>query len=257
MLKTLTCMSFCLLAPIICCSGDITITVVYNNIPHDARLETSWGMACVVQGLEQTILFDTGSEGAILISNMEKCDIYSEQIDVVVLSHIHADHVGGLWDFLDRNTAVTVYVPRTFPEKFKNTVRQTGANLVSIAGPAKICTHAFSTGELGDGIHEQSLVIDTSRGIVVITGCAHPGIVNIVKKARQIMDNTVFLVCGGFHLGGYSARQVDAIIQEFKNLGIETVGPSHCTGDRAIEQFRKAWGAKFTEFGCGASVYIK
>ncbi|MGC9324819.1 MAG: MBL fold metallo-hydrolase [Desulfomonilia bacterium] len=254
--KKSICLMICLLAPVTCLCRDITITVVYNNVPHDARLQTSWGMGCVVEGLEKTILFDTGSDGSILLSNMEACTISPGKIDVVVLSHIHGDHVGGVQDFLDNNTAVTVYVPHAFPRQFTTRIEQNGAQVVRVQGPVNICPHAWSTGQLGTGIQEQALVVDTTKGLVVITGCAHPGIVQMVRGARRVAGNSIFLVCGGFHLGGQSSMQVDAIIREFNEMGVETVGPSHCTGSRAIEQFRHAWGRNFTEFGCGATVRI-
>ena len=257
MRRFFVCTIFILLVPIICRCEDIVISVVYNNVVHDDRLQSAWGMACIVQGLEKTILFDTGGDGAILLSNMEKCNISPNLIDIVVLSHIHADHVGGLWDFLAKNSKVTVYVPRSFPHDFKRGIEQLNAKVVAVSSPLKICRRVWSTGQMGTAISEQSLIIDTPQGLVVISGCAHPGIVNIARRTRQIVKKPIFLICGGFHLGGHSKSQVDDIIQAFKKMGVATIGPSHCTGTPAIEQFRHAWGDKFTEFGCGAKVHIR
>lgn len=76
--------------------ADPTITVVFDNNPYKEGLATSWGFSCVVGGTEKTILFDTGGEGSILSANMDALGIDPAEIDVVVLSHIHGDHVGGL-----------------------------------------------------------------------------------------------------------------------------------------------------------------
>ncbi len=130
----------------------ITITIVYDNNEYDKRLETAWGFSCLVQGLEKTILFDTGGDGLMLISNMRKLGIDPQVVDVVVISHIHYDHVGGLPGFLKANHNVSVYLPEYLPENIKNTVRESGAHLTEVCIPVKICRDVYSTGELGTWI---------------------------------------------------------------------------------------------------------
>jgi 7,8-dihydropterin-6-yl-methyl-4-(beta-D-ribofuranosyl)aminobenzene 5'-phosphate synthase len=89
--------------------------------------------------------------------------------------------------------------------------------------------------------------------LIVMTGCAHPGIVEIVRRAKAYGE--VYLVMGGFHLGDKSAREVDAIIAELKRLGVRQVAPCHCTGDEAIQLFRAAFGADFIQAGAGAVIH--
>ncbi len=91
------------------------MTIVYDNYQSDPDLRTDWGFGCVVDGFAKTILFDTGTSGQILLSNMSKLQIDPQDIDVVVLSHIHGDHTGGLAAFLDQNAQVTVFAPQSFP----------------------------------------------------------------------------------------------------------------------------------------------
>jgi len=98
---------------------------------------------------------------------------------------------------------------------------------------------------------EQSLVLDTTKGLVVVTGCAHPGIVEIVKKAKQMLNKDVYLVLGGFHLLDLSDSQIQRIIQQFRELGVQKVGASHCTGDRAIQLFKEAYREDFVPIGVG------
>ncbi len=246
--------SFLLSTP--CFARDVVITVVYNNVPYDKELTAGWGMSCFIEGLEKTILFDTGGDGSILLSNMAKLEINPAEVDTVVLSHIHADHIGGLWGFLETNNQITVYFPRSFPAGFKSKAESLCRKIVPVDEPVEICDGVFSTGELGGPIKEQSLVIDTPKGLIVITGCAHPGIVNIVRFAKNYSGKNAYLVLGGFHLMAYSESQVEQIIKDLKELGVRKVGPSHCTGTRAIELFREAWGEDFIELGCGAKVKI-
>lgn len=235
---------------------EVSFAIVYNNVPCDEELTTAWGLSCLIKGMEKTILFDTGGDGSILLSNMRKMAIDPKAVDVVFLSHIHGDHVEGIQGFLETNSDVVVYLPESFPEEFKERVRETGAEVVSVRNPVEICKNVHSTGELGTTVKEQSLAIDTPRGLIVVTGCAHPGVVNIVKTARELLKGHVYLVLGGFHLMAYSEREVRKIIEELKELGVEKVGPSHCTGGRPIKLFREAWGEDFFDLGCGAIIDV-
>jgi len=85
---------------------NLSITVSYDNNPYNKRLTTAWGFSCVIKGTEKIILFDTGGDGSILVTNLEELDINPREIDLVVLSHIHGDHVGGLPSFLEKNPEV-------------------------------------------------------------------------------------------------------------------------------------------------------
>jgi 7,8-dihydropterin-6-yl-methyl-4-(beta-D-ribofuranosyl)aminobenzene 5'-phosphate synthase len=219
-------------------------------------METAWGISVFTEGLQKSILFDTGGDGSILLANMKKLKINPSEIDLVVLSHIHYDHVGGLWAFLEKNSEVPVYLPSSFPDDFKNKVRNITGNLFAVKKPYKICENTWLTGELGTSIKEQSLVISTPKGIIVITGCAHPGIVNIVNFIKNHFKENIYLVLGGFHLSSYSTSEVEEIIRELKALKVQKIAPSHCTGEKAIELFREAWGKNFIELGCGAKIKI-
>lgn len=100
------------------------------------------------------------------------------------------------------------------------------------------------------------MIVDIPAGLVVITGCAHPDIVEIVRAARAYLDRDIHLLMGGFHLLGRSADQNRATIEALRKLRVRKVAPSHCTGDEAIALFREHWGSEFIEGGCGAVVGI-
>jgi 7,8-dihydropterin-6-yl-methyl-4-(beta-D-ribofuranosyl)aminobenzene 5'-phosphate synthase len=235
---------------------NLRITVVYDNNPYAAGLTAAWGFACVIKGAGKTILFDTGGSSAVLLGNMQHLGIDPKEIDIVVLSHIHGDHVGGLDGFLKENTNVTIYLPATFPLELKESLSRTGVKMVEVNDPVMICNGVYSTGVLGSGIKEQALMISSRTGIIVITGCAHPGIVNILKVAKDLLEDKIQLAMGGFHLGTESKPKLEKIISDFRRLGVERVGPCHCSGHSARSMFKQAYGNGYMNVGVGRLIEL-
>ncbi len=238
-------------------SDGIKITIIYDNYPFDGRLKTEWGFSCLIEGREKTILFDTGGDGAILLNNMERLAIDPNEIDAIFLSHEHWDHTGGLEDFLKHNHEAVVYLLASFPENIRNSITNAGAEFVEIAGPAYLCEKVATPGELGISIKEQSLVIETARGLVIVTGCAHPGIVAIIDAAKNYFEQNVYMVFGGFHLGTASDAQLKKIIEQFRKFGVEKVGPCHCSGERCRKLFLDAYKENFIDVGVGKILLIE
>ncbi len=234
---------------------DVNITVVCDNNPYKEGLETGWGFSCLVGGPEKTILFDTGPGGSLLI-NMKKLAIEPQSIDTVILSHVHPDHTGGLESFLEKKPDVTVYMPKSFPKKFKDNVRAQGAKVIEVGQQIKICENVWSTGQHGKWIKEQSLVIKTDKGFVVISGCSHPGIVKIVNVAKDLVKDNIFLVMGGFHLEWAGKGKIEKIISTFKQLGVRYAGPCHCTGTKARKLFEEHFGENYINIGAGKDINI-
>jgi len=237
-------------------STAIRLTSVFNNILDQKGLKTGWGYACLIEGMGRTVLFDTGADGDILLDNMRRLGKDPADVDIVVISHIHHDHIGGLDAFLTENPTVTVYVPASFPPPVREEIRWR-AELVEVSGPMQIAPALFTTGELGRSIREQALVLKTGEGLVVVTGCAHPGIVDITRKAKELHGGSISLVMGGFHLISASDGTIGKIIAELQSLGVEHVAPSHCTGDGARALFREAWGTDFLDGGLGSSIAVE
>ncbi len=237
-------------------SEQITITVIYDNYTFTPNTTPDWGFSCLIEGTEKNILFDAGQKGDIQLRNMDSLKIGYDRYDLIVISHNHLDHTGGLNAVLDKNPAVTVWFGASFPENFSREIKGRGATPVLVSGPVNICEHVYTTGEMAGIANEQSLVIDTDSGLVVITGCAHPGIVNMIKKAKEIRHKNVYMVLGGFHLIQTNDDGIRQIIQEFKALGVKKCGATHCTGDKAIELFKEAYGDQYVPMGTGRMIEV-
>ena len=231
-------------------ADELKITVVYDNNPFDPRLETAWGFSALVEYRGQILLFDTGGDGRILLDNMRVLGIDPARIQSIVLSHAHRDHTGGLSALLENSDQPTVYLLPSFADSYK---RQLGlVTQVRESMPGQVIANGLlTTGEIGGSIPEQALMIQTGKGLVVITGCAHPGIVRIIERAMELTGKPVYLVLGGFHLGNKSESEISAILADFRKLGVEKVAPCHCTGERAIAMFADEFSQAFLQTGVG------
>ena len=235
----------------------VSLTILYDNYVFTEGLKSDWGFSCLLKGTEKTILFDTGTKGKLFLENIEKLKINPEDVDVVAISHNHGDHTGGLLAFLGKNSNVSVYLPPSSSKNFIQEVKGAGAKVLIPDAPVEICKGVYLTGPMGEQIIEQSMIVDTAEGTVVVTGCSHPGIVNIIQKSKAILPKEIHLVFGGFHLLRKSEVELNQIIGEFRKLGIKKAGPTHCTGDRAIQMFRQAYGPDFVQMGVGRILKIE
>jgi len=234
----------------------VTLTIVYDNNAFDTSLQTAWGFACLVETGASTVLFDTGGDAPTLLGNMAALGIDPAAIDMVVLSHIHGDHTGGLMGLLDAvGGEPPVVVPVAFPTSFKEQVCARTA-LVEVREPAQLLPGVYTTGQVGSAIIEQALVVETGEGLVVVTGCAHPGVVAMVAAAKEAAEGEVALVTGGFHLGSANRRTVEATIAGLRDLGVRRVAPCHCTGDGARQMFADAFGEDCLLPGAGQVIVV-
>jgi 7,8-dihydropterin-6-yl-methyl-4-(beta-D-ribofuranosyl)aminobenzene 5'-phosphate synthase len=235
---------------------DLTITVVYDSESSREGMKVGWGFSAVVSGAQKTILFDTGRDASVL-NNMQKLSIEPGSIDAVVLSHIHADHTGGLDAFLEKNQRVVVYLPEVLPAAFKKRVAGYGARIVEVKDPVEICENVYSTGVLGRWMKEQGLVIRTAAGAILITGCAHPGEATMVAAAKSSGGEDLLLVMGGFHLEWSTKKKIERLISQFKKLGVRHVGPAHCSGDKARALLERHFGRACIKIGVGKVIVVE
>ncbi len=234
-------------------TGDLRLTILFDNTAIDPRLKADWGFAALVEYGNHTLLFDTGASGNILLDNMRQLGVKPESIEAVILSHEHYDHTAGLQALLDTGIRPTIYVPSAFPTTFKKHVRAR-TKLVEVADALMILPGIYVTRPIGP-IVEQALALKTPEGTVVITGCAHPGIVNMVRQAQEVVPGKVSLLIGGFHLLEIAdKKKLKAIIAELRQLGVERVMPTHCTGNVAIDMFRVEFGKNYLDGGVGRTI---
>jgi 7,8-dihydropterin-6-yl-methyl-4-(beta-D-ribofuranosyl)aminobenzene 5'-phosphate synthase len=187
-------------------------TIVYDNEAL-AGFKKDWGFACLIG---EHLLFDTGANYNTLLYNMDKLGIKLSEIDTIVLSHFHGDHTGGI-EIVRLLGDVRVVTPASFFTQMKKKLsRFTNVEMVEVTETKEIAEGITSTGNLGR-MGEQSLIVQTTKGLVVVTGCSHPGLGLILQVARQI--GTIYGVLGGFH-GFDELRALE---------GVEMIVPCHCT----------------------------
>ncbi len=229
----------------------LRLTILYDNYLHKEGTKADWGYSCLIEGTEKTILFDTGTQPQILMHNVKALGVDLKTVDQIVISHNHDDHTGGLTAVLDRNHEVTVYYPKSFPPEFGQRIERLQAKVQTVDQPIEICRDVYLTGEMGVEIKEQALIIDTPKGLIVVTGCSHPGIVDILKRSREVVDKPIRLVFGGFHLMEAKDAEMREIIAAFRSLRVEKCGATHCTGDAQIAMFKTAFGDNYVPMGTG------
>lgn len=214
------------------------ISIIYDNNAKE-NLEADWGFACLIEN-DKKILFDTGANGLILLENMEKMNIDPEKIDEVFISHPHFDHTGGLSSFLNSNQKAKIYIPISM-HGIKS------REVAKIKESREIHENIYSTGQL-NGI-EQSLVINTNKGLVIIVGCSHPGVDRIMDKAKQLTgkENTntnIHAIIGGFH--GFNELEK---LQE-----VDIIAACHCTQHK--KDIRSKFPNSYKEIKAGSVIEI-
>lgn len=211
------------------------ITVVYDNEVQKEGLKAGWGFSAYIETEKAPpILFDTGADSPTLLHNMEGLSIDPEEIGIIVISHDHFDHTGGLSEVLRINRTAELYLPGSFRGAFPG-------RKVTMVGkdPVRICEDVFSTGEL-EGI-EQSLAIKTDKGVFVVTGCSHPAMRSILGAAGKM--GKLYGIAGGFH----NFRDFKA----FDDLSL--IYPCHCT--QHTQEIKNLFPDRALE--CGAGLVIE
>jgi len=213
----------------------VKVTIVYDNEVSKEGLEAGWGFSSVIETKNAPlILFDTGADSPTLLHNMRELGIDPKDIGVIVISHAHGDHTGGLWGILEANKDADIYVPASLRSAIP------GREVTRVVGSLQICEDIFSTGELR-GI-EQSLALKTDKGILVIVGCSHPGVGEIIDAASEW--GKAYGIVGGFH--GF--RDFDRL------AGLSLICPCHCTQYKS--EIKRLFPDKCLECGAGVAIEV-
>ena len=172
-------------------------SIVFDNYKANENLESFWGFSCLI---DDYFLFDTGSNGRALVRNMAKMGFDLNALKYLFISHPHWDHICGMDSVLDMNKMMTLFLPDSLSKLYIRDLKKLSREVKVIdKTPLKLFGKYYTTGVM-EPIGEQSLVIDEGEFSIIITGCAHPGIVNIVKRAINMLNKPVLYALGGFHL---------------------------------------------------------
>ena len=234
------------------------IRLIAHGASRWERFLRKWGISFLI---DDDILFDTFGDPMVLLNNIRKFNIDVAKIKYIVLSHDDWDHIAGLWYLLPNRKDMTVYICPGFQQEIKKKITSFGINVIEAKGIISIKDGIYSTGELfGESgtrrIFEQSLVVKGGSGLAVVCGCAHPGILNIVKHVKNNFQEDVYALVGGFHLKESTRREIYDIIIKIKELNIKRVIPAHCTGKLAITKFKQQFSEDFINVKEGSVIEV-
>ncbi|WP_354096246.1 MBL fold metallo-hydrolase [Bradyrhizobium sp. RT10b] len=267
------------------------ITILYDAFGTNDAMTKDWGFSALVEVAGKRILFDTGNDPEIFAANVKARGVNLSDLDFVVLSHRHSDHMAGLSYVLSVNPTVKIYAPKegfgiygsSLPSGFFRKDESLPPEMRYYGGkpPAVMkfgsawATANFElidqTTEIAPGItlislisdapgtrelKELSLAVNTAEGVVLLVGCSHPGIERIVEAATGI-NPRIHLIVGGFHLvvapDEAIAKVVTALKDRFK---VDAVAPGHCTGEPTFAALKKAFGDSYLYAGLGTSIPV-
>lgn len=267
------------------------ITVIYDAFGKKSDFKKDWGYAALVEIGGKRILFDAGDNGDVFKANVKAAKVNLRNIDFVVLSHRHGDHMAGLNKILEANPKVKVYAPKEgfgvygsslpsafyrkdagLPEEYRYysgnppEIMKFGtawekANFQLIDQTTEIMPGIWLVALVSEvtgtkELKELALAIDTPEGIVLVTGCSHPGIESFVQEASKI-NPKIQLIAGGFHFVTASdemiAKMVAALHDKWR---VNYIAPGHCTGEPAFNALRQAFGDHYVYAGLGTTIRL-
>jgi len=267
------------------------VTILYDAFSDSKDLTKDWGFSALVEHDGKRILFDTGNNEAIFEHNAKALGIDLTNLDFVVISHRHTDHSTGLKYVLKINPTVTVYAPKegfgqfggSLPSTFLRPAPELSAKMRYFDGnyPGKLSTGKLYQGnnfqlvdaltEIAPGIflistvsktpgtlelRELSLAIKQPEGLMLVVGCSHPGIEEILQGATAI-DSRLHILFGGLHLVTTPEDQIDLLVANLKNKWkLEKIAPGHCTGEPAFLRLQKAYGENYYYAGAGSRLDV-
>lgn len=254
---------------------NLKIKILAENTVYSRKVLAEHGLSFYFEYNGKQYLFDTG-QGKVLFSNAKKIGIDLKEIDTVFLSHGHDDHTGGLKEFLKIAPETRIFAhSEIFTSKYKKVNGQlefigldlekedinnfTAAENNPIAAPG-----IYSTGEIaapkesyiknryrikteaGEEVDpfddDTSIYINTESGIVILLGCSHKGVKNILDDIRaEVGEQKIAAVLGGMHLRRASREEIKQLIDYFQNFDFDLLAPVHCTGRRAAVMFKEAF----------------
>ena len=237
--------------------SELEIRVVFDNTSAREDLRRSWGFSAVVDFGGHRVLFDAGSDPILLLEHLEKMQIDPKTIEHAVISHQHGDHLRGVYWVFEKNPAMQVHFLDCFPDEAFHRATALKMKPHRVTEPFEVVPGVYSTGIVEGEPPEQSLVVETSQGLVMLVGCSHPGVVKLVETAeRQRKKDSLRLLLGGFHMLRKRPDEIKTAINRLQGLNVRTVIPAHCSGDLAKELFPIAYGDQYNTAGAGRLIVL-
>jgi 7,8-dihydropterin-6-yl-methyl-4-(beta-D-ribofuranosyl)aminobenzene 5'-phosphate synthase len=238
--------------------AEVEIRIIYDNTSARAGVQEDWGFAAVVTVDGERILFDSGTKPALFLENLKKLGVEPQSIRTAMISHQHGDHRNGIYELYPAHPGLPVHFLKTFEPAAWEAAARIGMKPVAVGdAPLRIASKVWTTGRVAGEPDEQAMVVETRKGLVVMVGCSHPGVVKMVEAAeRQRGRDSVYLLLGGFHMFRQNETQIAEQIEQLKKLKVERIRPAHCTGELAHGMFQKAWGNRYGTAGAGNIIQV-
>jgi len=238
---------------------SVRITTIVDNDVWKEGLASSWGLSFFVESSsgdeKHSVLMDTSGSFKSFFNNALKLGLDPSVVEAVLISHWHRDHCGALSQVLSLLKLQTpVYLPSENSFGIRE-IRGAGGLPVTCHKPIEFINGMMSTGEVLEGLSEHSLLINVKGELVVLTGCSHPGLINILERAQKVSGiERIYAVMGGFHISGINKGLK---MGEFlRKLNVRLVSPCHCTSDDAKQAIAKIMGERYVKNGSGKIVSI-
>ncbi len=235
---------------------SLRIVIAFNNCSSDTNLKTGPGFSAWIEFKGRVIIFDTGSDYLTLQENMAKLNLDFMKVTDIFISHNHWDHIYGIPGIAGvKNFQVNTFIPKSSVDAITQQVPRLVYKEVDEF--KELYSGIWSTGEmscrfLNTTIAEQMLILETDEGLIVITGCSHPGIETLISLVNaKFPGKTIKLLLGGFHLEKKTKDEVKLISDFLKKSGVKAIAPSHCTGETAIEYFKNNQGINYVQLFLG------
>ncbi len=235
--------------------NDLFLVVLVDNYRYDPGLESEWGVSIYVEAYGVKMLFDTGPDPDVLRNNALKIGVNLSDLDLLVLSHEHMDHVGGLKYVGEARPGLKVYIPKG--SGLTSYVRSLGLKPMVVNHTVEIIDNIYIIGPLYGPPYEEALAINTRYGLVLLVGCSHPGVDKFVEEAVKYTGAKPYIVIGGFHLIGRSRSCVEKLADKLVGMGIDKIMPIHCSGDYIRSYLKTHYPDKYVEAGVGYELLVR